>query len=418
MRMSHRTADPTPADALPEESDSGVSDSAASDSAASDSAVQDPVEAPGPLTGFTVGVTAARRRDELSALLRRRGARVVLAPTLRILPLEDDAALRRATDECLSAPLDYVVATTGIGWRGWMSAAEGWGRGTELADACRGAVVLSRGPKATGAVRASGLGEEYSPASEATDELLTWLLARDLTGRRIAVQEHGLPLDSFAAALRERGAEVVPVPVYRWAPPADPEPVRRLVDLVVRGEVHALTFTSAPAAVALIEAAEARGLRGELLDAMRTEVLSVCVGPVCARPLDDLGVPSIHPSRGRLGALVRELTEQLPGRTRREFEVAGRRLVLQGSALLVDGASVALAPIPAAVLRALADHPGWVVSRAELRRRVWAGATAGGHAPEEHAVEAAVARLRASLGEHAGLIQTVPKRGYRLAVPL
>ncbi|WP_084704479.1 uroporphyrinogen-III synthase [Phaeacidiphilus oryzae] len=401
--MSHRTA---------------ASSDPAPDGSAEAAEAAEPAETPGPLTGFTVGVTAARRRDELSALLRRRGARVVLAPTLRILPLEDDAALRRATEECLAAPLDYVVATTGVGWRGWMSAAEGWGRGGELADACRRAVVLSRGPKATGAVRASGLGEEYSPQSEGTDELLTWLLARDLKGRRIAVQEHGLPLDSFSAALRERGAEVVPVPVYRWAPPADPEPVRRLVDLTVRGEVHALTFTSAPAAVALIEAAEARGLRRELLDALRSDVLAVCVGPVCARPLDDLGIPSIHPARGRLGSLVRELTEQLPRRARREFEVAGRRLVLQGSALLVDGESVALAPIPAAVLRALAEHPGWVVSRAELRRRVWAGATAGGRAPDEHAVEAAVARLRASLGEHSGLVQTVPKRGYRLSVPL
>ncbi|MYS16232.1 uroporphyrinogen-III synthase, partial [Streptomyces sp. SID4982] len=43
------------------------------------------------LTGFTVGVTAARRREELTALLRRRGARVVEAPALRIVPLQDDA---------------------------------------------------------------------------------------------------------------------------------------------------------------------------------------------------------------------------------------------------------------------------------------------------------------------------------------
>src|SRR5689334_4141569 len=100
-----------------------------------------------PLTGFTIGVTAARRRDELVALLTRRGARVIEAPALRILPLEDDIALRRATEQCLTAALDYVVATTGVGWRGWMSAADGWGRGAALSAACRDAVVLTRGPK-------------------------------------------------------------------------------------------------------------------------------------------------------------------------------------------------------------------------------------------------------------------------------
>lgn len=132
----------------------------------SSSGIPSPTAPTGPLTGYTVGVTAARRRDELVALLTRRGARVVEAPALRILPLEDDIALRRATELCLTAPLDYVVATTGVGWRGWMSAADGWGRGAALSAACRNAVVLSRGPKATGAVRASGLDEAYSPGAK------------------------------------------------------------------------------------------------------------------------------------------------------------------------------------------------------------------------------------------------------------
>ncbi|MEU9040974.1 MULTISPECIES: uroporphyrinogen-III synthase [unclassified Kitasatospora] len=365
---------------------------------------------PGPLTGFTVGVTAARRREELTALLTRRGAQVVEAPVLRILPLADDLALRKATDRCLAAPLDYVVATTGVGWRGWMSAADGWGRGSALAEACRGAVVLSRGPKATGAVRASGLDEGYSPGTEATDELLTWLLARPLAGRRIAVQEHGVRLDAFAAALRERGAEVISVPVYRWAPPEDPGAVRRLLDQTVRRQLHALTFTSAPAITALLAAAETEGLYEALVDALREDVLPVCVGTLCARPLTDLGLPAVHPERGRLGSLVRLLADVLPGRGRREVPLAGQLLTLQGNAALVDGQSHLLSPRGAAVLRALAEHPGRVLSRAELLRAAWPDTGA-----DEHAVEAAVGRLRASLGPHATLIRTVPKRGYRLA---
>ncbi|MDF3287728.1 uroporphyrinogen-III synthase [Streptomyces silvisoli] len=366
----------------------------------------------GPLTGFTVGVTATRRREELVALLRRRGARVVEAPTMRIVPLGDDTALRRATERCLSAPLDYVIATTGVGWRGWMSAADGWGLGGGLADVCRGAVVLTRGPKATGAVRASGLNESYSPGSEANDELLTWLLARELRGRRVAVQEHGVPLDGFAAALHERGAEVISVPVYRWGPPEDPEAVRRLVELTVRRELHCLTFTSAPAIDALLSAAESVGCGVEVLDALRGDVLPVCVGPLCARPLRDAGVEAVWPERGRLGALVRTLAEELPARSRRELVSGSRRVVLQGGAVFIDDdEAVWLPPVLAALLRALSDHPGRVINRAELLRRVWTGGTT-----DEHAVDAAVARLRAALGPHAALVRTVPKRGYRLAV--
>ncbi|MFF4528716.1 uroporphyrinogen-III synthase [Streptomyces sp. NPDC001407] len=266
---------------------------------------------PGPLTGFTIGVTAARRREELTALLLRRGARVIEAPTLSVVPLGDDAALRAATERCLAAPLDYVVVTTGVGWRGWTSAAEGWGHGTALLRACRPAAVVTRGPKALGAVRASGLTEVFSPPTEASREVLTWLLSHDLRGRRVAVQQHGAPMRGFTAALRERGAEVIEVPVYRWGPPEEPEAVRRLVDATARHDLHALTFTSAPAAVAFLEAAAAAGRREDVLTALRSDVAVVCVGELCAEPLRTAGVPVHYPERGRLGPLVRTLTDLL-----------------------------------------------------------------------------------------------------------
>lgn len=174
--------------------------------------------------------------------------------------------------------------------------------------------------------------------------------------------------------------------------------------------MHALTFTSAPAITAFLETAAAHGLHEQVLEAMRRDVLPVAVGPVCARPLLNAGLPVVWPERGRLGALVRTVTDVLPSRGRQTLHVAGRDLVLQGSALLVDAESYWLSPKGATLLRALAEHPGWVLSRAELLRRAWADSDA-----DEHAVEAAIARLRASLGPHGDLVRTVPKRGYRLA---
>ncbi|MFF0739620.1 uroporphyrinogen-III synthase [Streptomyces sp. NPDC004111] len=370
----------------------------------------------GPLVGLTVGVTADRRRDELETLLRRRGARVLSAPALRIVPLDDDALVRRATEACLAAPLDFVVATTGVGWRGWMSAAEGWGTGARLVAACREATVVSRGPKATGAIRASGLRESYAPASEAVDEMLVWLLGQELAGRRVAVQEHGAALPEFTAALRARGAEVVEVPVYRWGAAADPEAVRRLVEATVRGEVHALPFTSAPAIEAFLGAAAETGRRDELLDALRTHVLAACIGPVCARPLLAADVPCVWPERGRLGSLVRTLDQELPARHRRTVPFGGGSLTLQGTAVSGSSGTVHLTPLPAAILRALAERPGTVLSRAELLRRAWAPDPDAPRPSDAHTVEAAVARLRTALGPYSALVRTVTKRGYRLAV--
>lgn len=375
-----------------------------------------------PLTGCVVAVTADRRRDDLASLLRRRGAKVIETPTLRLVPLDDDAALRKATNDCLSARLDYAVATTGSGWRGWMSAAESWGLGEELAQALSGAVIVSRGAKATGAVRAAGMRESYSAPSESSEELLTYLLAQGVVGKRVAVQQYGVenPAEDtrFVTALRDAGAVVVDIPVYRWGPPSDRAAVRRLVDSIVRREVHAVSFTSAPGVTALLEAAAVTGALDQLLVALRTDVTAVCVGPVCARPLEALDVNAIWPERARLGAMVATLCSVLPPRIRHEVPIDQQRtLTLQGLAAVVTGREpVILAPLPAAVLAELGRRPGWVVSRADLLRRVWGPRGAGSGGRDEHAVEATVARLRAALGPDSSLIKTVTKRGYRLAV--
>jgi uroporphyrinogen-III synthase len=359
-----------------------------------------------PLAGYTVGVTAARRADELGALLARRGANVLYGPAIRIVPLADDSELLAATRDVLAEPVDAVVATTGIGFRGWVEAAEGWGLGADLLAGLGKADMFTRGPKAKGAVRAAGLGEKWSPDSESSAELLNHLLKSGVDGQRIAVQLHGEPLTDFLDALRVAGAQVVPVPVYRWTGPADPAPLERLLDSLVAGQVDAMTFTSAPAAASVLAAAERGGRLDAVLAALRGDVLAVCVGDITAGPLAKRGIPVVAPERARIGSLVRALCVALPERAP-EIDVGPRRLQVRGQAVVVDGELRPVPPAPMAVLRALMVQPGRVVPRSALL----AALPGGG---EEHAVETAVARLRSALGE-SGLVQTVVKRGYRLA---
>ncbi|MFF5983678.1 uroporphyrinogen-III synthase [Streptomyces olindensis] len=362
----------------------------------------------GPLAGFTVGVTAARRADELGALLQRRGAAVLHAPALRIVPLADDSELLAATKEIIEQVPDIVVATTAIGFRGWVEAADGWGLGEDLLSRLAGVRILARGPKVKGAVRAAGLTEEWSPSSESMAEVLDRLLEEGVEDLRIAIQLHGEPLPGFVEALREGGAEVVGVPVYRWMPPEDLGPVDRLLDATVSRGVDALTFTSAPAAASLLSRAEERGLLPEVLAALSHDVLPACVGPVTALPLQSRGIDTVQPERFRLGPLVQLLCQELPGRAR-SLPIAGHRVEIRGHAVLVDGDLKPVPPAGMSLLRALSRRPGWVVSRADLLRAL------PGSGRDEHAVETAMARLRTALGTPK-LIQTVVKRGYRLAL--
>ncbi|MFC6884397.1 MULTISPECIES: uroporphyrinogen-III synthase [Actinomadura] len=375
-----------------------------------------------PLAGFAVGLTAARRHEELAALLERRGARVVHAPAIRLVPLADDAELLAATRACLDLPLDHVVVTTGIGFRAWLETADGWGLRDPLIAALGGTDLVARGPKARGAIRSAGLQERWSPESESCAEVIEHLLEKDLDGARVAVQLYGERHPELTGALRDAGAEVVEIPVYRWSRTEDTTPLRRLVGQAVAGTVDAIAFTSAPAVAATLAVAAEDGLEEPLLDAMRTHVVAACVGPVTARALTERGVPTVQPERARIGALVRALVSDLPLRRARRVVVRGSSLELRGHAVVLDGQLRPIAPAPMAILRALARRPGHVVSRAELcgvlPSRLVVGASPWSRdarpQADEHAVEMAVARLRRGLGRN-GIVETVVKRGYRLA---
>lgn len=267
-----------------------------------------------PLSGVRVGVTADRRADDQIDLLRRRGATVVHGPAMRIVPIADDADLRVTTLALLDAPPHAVVVTTGQGFRGWLEAAEGWGLADGLRAALSSSAVLARGPKARGAIRGAGLREAWSAdATEASPEVLEHLLDEGVEGRRVAIQLHGEEMQEFRAALRSAGADVVEVRVYRWEPPPDLPALDTLLDAVLAGDLHTVTFTSAPAVDGFVHRARARGIERPVLDALRGPVLATCVGPVTAAPLERLGVPSIAPERFRLGAMVRRLEDHWAG---------------------------------------------------------------------------------------------------------
>ena len=248
---------------------------------------------------------------------------------------------------------------------------------------------------------------------------------RPLTGSVVAITADRRR-EELASLLQDLGARTVETPTVRLTPgdegalarrAGDRAAAARFVGSLVRRDVHAVTFTTAPGVTGLLEAAAVTGSLDVLLAALREDVLPVCLAPACARPLEAVGVTPLTPDRARFPALVELLAATLPQRIRREVRVdAQRTLVMQGFSVAVGGHCVTLPPLPAAVLAELARRPGWVVSRSELLRRVWDLRDGRGAHRDEHAVEATVARLRTALGPASGLVKTVTKRGYRLAV--
>jgi TolB-like protein/DNA-binding winged helix-turn-helix (wHTH) protein/tetratricopeptide (TPR) repeat protein len=86
--------------------------------------------------------------------------------------------------------------------------------------------------------------------------------------------------------------------------------------------------------------------------------------------------------------------------------------------LFKNGIPVSLRGQPFDVLALLLEHPGQLVTREQLRDRLWPSGTI---VEFDHSIHGAVTKLRDVLGQHADhprFIETVPRHGYRFIAPV
>lgn len=189
---------------------------------------------PGDLRGATVLAFESRRAAELENLIRRHGGLPVVVPSMREMPLEENAAAFDFLRRLESGEVDVVIMLTGVGVRTLAGALAETCPPERLAELLRRTTLVPRGPKPIAALRELGLKPQVVvPEPNTWREILAALDADgSLQGRRIAVQEYGKPNPELIAGLEARGAAVLRVPVYVWALPEDKGPledaVRRL----------------------------------------------------------------------------------------------------------------------------------------------------------------------------------------------
>jgi uroporphyrinogen-III synthase len=363
------------------------------------------------MAGCVVLVTADRRSGELASALSRRGATVRHAPALSIVPHEHDDELLAHTRVLLAEPPDIVVITTGIGFRGWVEAADAAGLAEQLVSVLARARMIARGPKANGAIQAAGLQADWVAESETSAEILDLLLTEGVDQVRVAVQHHGAGADGLDIELAAAGALVRSLVVYRWGPPPDPVALKLSVIAAADGEIDAAVFTSAPGAAAWLNEVDAQGVGSEILTRIHSGAMVVAaVGPVTAKPLQDRGIQPLVPDRGRLGALVRTLVNHYEQAQTSAVVTGAGRLQVRRTVALLDDHVLPVSPSGLEVLRMLTSAGGEVVTRAQVL------SVLPGDSTDPHTAEVAVARLREAVGRK-GLIQTVVKRGYRLTTP-
>jgi len=258
----------------------------------------------------------SRRAVEMASLIERHGGIAVSAPTVREVPLTDDAEARAFARALLAGRFDFVVLMTGVGTRALVKAmaAEMDPEALSRALSAERPVVVARGPKPASVLRELGVtGFRTVPEPNTWRQVLELLLGAGLGDdrRHVAIQEYGAPGRELEAALAERAAAVTTIPVYRWALPEDTEPLRAALHLIARGEIEVTLFTSRVQVEHALHVARREGLE----DAVRARLAHVCVasiGPVCSEGLRAEGIAvDVEPTHPKMGHLVKETAERV-----------------------------------------------------------------------------------------------------------
>jgi uroporphyrinogen-III synthase len=313
------------------------------------------------LKGFTVAITADRRRDEQAVLMQRLGVEVLMFPLLRTQP-EDHGALRALTQAMVKEPPTYFLANTGYGMRTWLALAADWGLQEALVGSLRSNTSIAvRGAKALGELRKVGLDAWYKAPTETLEEVITRLCAEDLDGSSVVVQLHGEAPGTVGDALERTGALVDYLPVYKMGN-AGEAAANELIDAILEGGADLVTFTAAPQVQALMATARARSTLEPVVDAFnRGGVVAACIGPVCANAARHEGISApLIPEHSRLGSLASTIDRFLTARQIVLVSASGP-VVVSGRLVEKRGQQYWLGPTEARVLRALSQRRGdWV----------------------------------------------------------
>ncbi len=273
--------------------------------------------------GLEVVAFESRRANEIASLISNYGGKPRVGPSMREVPLRDNPAAFTFGEKLFAGELDGVIFMTGVGTRTLVEALETRYSREEIVRGLSTVTVVTRGPKPVAVLR-----ELQVPVTINVPEPNTWreiLQELDenprgftLQGSRVAVQEYGVSNETFLQELRERGAEVLRVPVYRWALPEDLGPLLIALEAILDGHARVVLFTNAVQVEHVLRVASEKGFKERLLIALRGCVIC-SVGPTCSEALSANGIfVDLEPQHPKMGSLIHDAARRAPDLLRKK----------------------------------------------------------------------------------------------------
>lgn len=249
------------------------------------------------LTGKRIAVTRARSQAaELVRSLEALGAEVFEFPAIEIVPVEPIEDFGYVGD------YDWVVFSSVNSVAIFFDRLDAMGHN---ARDFRGVKVCAAGSATAGAVRERSVRVDAMPEKYVAEALLAELLAQepDLQGKRVLLPRADSARRFLPDALREHGADVTELVLYKTVAPASPPD--ELAEALVAFAPDVVTFTSSSTARNFC-----RMLGEERLDALKKTAIFAAIGPITAGTARELEIePAIEAKEHSIPGLIHAIVE-------------------------------------------------------------------------------------------------------------
>ncbi len=258
----------------------------------------------------------SRHAKTMADLIRVRGYEPVTAPSMREVPIESNREALAFGERLFAGEVDILLLLTGVGTRTLVEALETKYPRERILDGLKKTKIVCRGPKPVRVLNEMGV-----PFEAAVPEPNTWRQVLEtfdklkdrlpVGGRRVAVQEYGASNPDLLEGLKERGAELIVVPVYRWALPEDTRLLEEAVRQIVDRKVDAALFTTSVQIDHALAVAARMRLEAKFKEALGRLIIG-SIGPDCSETLRSHGLRvDFEASPPKMGVLVESLAKRL-----------------------------------------------------------------------------------------------------------
>jgi len=263
-------------------------------------------------SGLRVAAFESRMAEDMTRLIERYGGQAFVAPSMEEVPLEDNHEVLAFGEDLLAGRVDLLLLLTGVGTKTIVDVLQTRYGSKPVVDALGRTIMVARGPKPRAALREFGLSPTIEvPEPNTWRDILTTLdREKPVNGLRLAVQEYGVANPELLEGLRQRGADVTRLPVYRWTLPRDVAPLQRVLDAIIDGHIDVVLITNA---VPVDHAMQilSKPSRQVAFRAALARVVVASVGPTASERLRSYDFPiDFEPSHPKMGTLVKESAER------------------------------------------------------------------------------------------------------------